>query len=65
MYRAELNDYVRLRIRNSRYLMRRGYVIEVRNAKIDLSESSEKKLAKFLDDGIADLGGIWFIEMLF
>lgn len=45
--------------------MRRGYVIEVRNAKIDLSESSEKKLAKFLDDGIADLGGIWFIEMLF
>lgn len=65
LYGAECNEYVKLRIRNAKYLIRCGYVIGVKNGEIDLPEASEQELVKFFDAGIAGVGGLWFVNALF
>lgn len=65
LYGTERNEYVKLRIRNAKYLMRCGYVLGVKNGEIDLLESSEQDLVKLIDARIAGIGGLWFVNELF
>lgn len=65
LYKAECNDYVRLRIRNAKYLMRRGYRLGVKKGEVDIPDASEQELVRFLDTAIAGMGGIWFTKALF
>lgn len=65
LYEAERDEYLKLRIRNAKYLMRSGYTLSVKNGEIDLSEESEQKLVKYFDAKMTSVGGLWFINTLF
>ena len=65
LYEADKDDFVKLRVRSAKYLMRCGYVLEVKNAEIDVPNLSKKNIVNYLDFGIAIVGGMWFITALF
>ena len=65
VFGADRNEYVKLRIRNAKYLMRRGYTLEVEKGEVDLSKVSEQELVKWFDTEIANVGGMWFVRTLF